>query len=93
MLVVTTSAMGFPGGTSGKEPSCQCKRPKRRGFDPWVGKIPWRRARQPILVFLPGEAQGQKVADYSPGGYKELDTTEVIYHARNTSAIVPNNTY
>ena len=32
--------MGFPGGTSGKELTCQCKKHKRRGFDPWVGKIP-----------------------------------------------------
>ena len=32
--------VGFPGGTSGKEPACQCRRPKRHGFDPWVGKIP-----------------------------------------------------
>ena len=32
--------MCFPGGTSGKEPTCQGKRHKRRGFDPWVGKIP-----------------------------------------------------
>ena len=31
------------GGTSGKEPACQCWRHKRRGFDPWVGKIPRRR--------------------------------------------------
>ena len=31
---------GFPGGTSSKEPSCQCGRQKRRGFDPWVRKIP-----------------------------------------------------
>ena len=30
------------GGTSGKEPTCQCQRHKRCGFDPWVGKIPWR---------------------------------------------------
>ena len=30
--------MGFPGGTSGKEPACQCRRHKRRGFDPWVRK-------------------------------------------------------
>ena len=29
---------------------------KRHGFDPWVGKIPWRRARQPTPVFLPGES-------------------------------------
>ena len=31
---------GFPGGANGKEPTCQCRRRKRFGFDPWVGKIP-----------------------------------------------------
>ena len=31
---------GFPGGSSGKEPACQCRGRKRQGFDPWVGKIP-----------------------------------------------------
>ena len=35
-------SMAFPSGTSGKEPTCQCQRHKRHGFDPWVGKIPWR---------------------------------------------------
>ena len=39
----------------------QCGRP---GFDPWVGKIPWRRAWQPIPVFLPGESPWTEV----PGG-------------------------
>ena len=34
----------FAGGSSGKEPACQCRRPKRYGFDPWAGKIPWKRA-------------------------------------------------
>ena len=29
-----------PGGTSGKEPTCQCRRLKRRRVHPWVGKIP-----------------------------------------------------
>ena len=43
----------FPGGTRGKEPACQCSRHKRHGFDPWVGKIPWRRAWQLTPVFLP----------------------------------------
>ena len=38
------SIKSFPGGTSGKEPICQCRRQKRCGFDPWIGKIPWRRA-------------------------------------------------
>ena len=47
--------LGFPGGASGKEPACQCRRCKRLEFDPWVRKIPWRRAQQPTLVFLPGE--------------------------------------
>ena len=31
---------GFPGGASGKEPTWQCRRYKRCGFNPWVGKIP-----------------------------------------------------
>ena len=35
-------------------------RHKRWGFDPWVGKIPWRRAWQPTPVFLPGESHGQR---------------------------------
>ena len=43
-----------------KNPSCQCRRHKRLGFDPWVGKIPWRRAWQPTPVFLPGESHGQR---------------------------------
>ena len=42
--------MGFPGGTKGKEPACQCRRCKRCGFDLWVGKISWRRAWQPTSV-------------------------------------------
>ena len=33
----------FPGGTSGKEPTCQCRRHGRHRFDPWVGKIPWEK--------------------------------------------------
>ena len=69
--------VGFPGGTGGKEHTCQCRRWKRRGFDPWVGKIPWRRAWQPTLVFLPGESHGQRsLVGYSPWGPTELDTTE-----------------
>ena len=31
-------AVGFPGGVSGKEPACQCRRRKRRGFESWVGR-------------------------------------------------------
>ena len=50
-------------------------------FNPWVGKMPWRREWQPTPVFLPGGSQGQRsLAGYSPLGPKELDMTEVIYH-------------
>ena len=52
----------------------QCGRP---GFDPWVKKIPWRRAWQPTAVFLPGESHGQRsLVGYSPWDCIELDTTE-----------------
>ena len=51
---------GFPGGTSGKEPACQRRRPKRHRFDPWIGKIPWRRPWQPTPVFSSGESHGQR---------------------------------
>ena len=36
------------------------ERSKRPGFDPWVGKIPWRRAWLPTPLFLPGESHGQR---------------------------------
>ena len=59
-----------------EEPTCQCRRHKRHGFNPWVRKIPWRRARQPTSVLLSGESHGQRsLAGYR--GHKESDTTEV----------------
>ena len=52
----------------------QCGRP---GFNPWVGKIPWRKEWQPTPVFLPGESHGQRsLVGYSPWGHKESDMTE-----------------
>ena len=52
--------MGFPGGANSKEPACQFRGQERCRFDPWVGKIPWRRKWQPTPVFLPGESHGQR---------------------------------
>ena len=64
--------MGFPGDS----------RCRRCGFHPWVKKIPWRRARQPTPLFLPGESHGQRSLDgCSPWGRKESDTTKVTDHA------------
>ena len=50
----------LPRWLSGKEPTCQCRRCKRHGFNSWVRKIPWRRAWQHSLVFSPGESHGQR---------------------------------
>jgi len=60
---------GLPWWLSGREFTCQCRRCRRYGFDPQVGKIPWRSKRQPTLVFLPGKSHGQR----SLGAPKELD--------------------
>ena len=64
--------VGFPGGTSGKESACQCRRLKRPGFHLW--KIPWSRAWQLTPAFLPGESHGQRyLVGYGPEGHKESD--------------------
>ena len=59
-----------------------CLKFGRPGFDPWVGKIPWRRAWQPAPVFLPGESHGQRsLAGYSPWcpwSHKESDMPEQL---------------
>ena len=61
------NTLGFPAGTSGKEPACQCRRHKRCEFNPRIWKIPCRRAWQPPPVLLPGESHGQRsLAGYSP---------------------------
>ena len=71
-IMPSLKPQGFPGGTGGKEPSCQRGRHKRCGFDPWVRKVPCRRKWQSNPVFLLGESHGQR----SLAGYKESDTTE-----------------
>ena len=69
----------FTSQGSGKESTCQCRRRRGCGFDPWVGKIPRRRKRQPTPGFLPGESHRQRsLAGYSPWGCKEWDTTECL---------------
>ena len=55
---------GLPWWLSGKESTCQCRRPR---FDPWVWKIPWRKKWQPTLGFLPGESHAQRsLAGFGP---------------------------
>ena len=65
-----------------QNPLANVGRPKRRGFNPWVGKIPRRRKRQRTPVFLPGEPHGRKsLVGYISQGHKESDTTELTHHA------------
>ena len=56
-----------------------CLRCKRRGFNPCVRKIPWRKEWQPTPVFLPGEFHGQRnLMGYSPWSHKESGTTDQL---------------
>ena len=73
-VALPSSVNGLPWWLSGEKPACQCR---RRGLNPWIGKIPWRRKWQPTPVFLPGKSHGQRsLAGYSPWGRKESDTPE-----------------
>ena len=51
----------------------QCGRP---GFDPWIGKIPWRRAWQPIPVFFPRESPWTE----EPGGLQPMGSQRVRHN-------------
>ena len=71
--VSSDSCAELPGWDCGKESACQCRRQKRRRFDPWARKIPWRRKWQPTPVFLLGESHGQRsLVGYSPWGRKRV---------------------
>ena len=71
------ASQNFPGGSDGKSVWLQRG---RTGFDPWVGKIPWRRKWQPTPVLLPGKSHGRKnLEGCSPWGPKESDTTEPFH--------------
>ena len=69
-LLTYSFSKGFPWWLSGKESACNagdCLQHSSTGFNPWVGKIPWRRKWQPTPVFLPGKCHWQRgLAGYSP---------------------------
>ena len=76
---LSSCGAGASGWLSGSESACQSRRYKKHSFHPWVGKIPWRRTRQPTPVLSPRESHGQRsLAGYGPEGCKESDTTEAI---------------
>ena len=70
-----TCHQGFPGGSVVKQSARQCRRCRRPGFDPWAGKIPWRRKWPPTPVFSPGESHGQE-----PGGLQSMGSQRVRHN-------------
>ena len=68
-VVIYDLLWGFlPRWLSSKESACQCRRHR---FDPWVGKIPWRRKWQPTPVCLPRKFHGQwSLTCYSPRAHR-----------------------
>ena len=93
----------FPGGASGKEFACQCKRHKRCGLDPQVQKIPWRKAWKPTPVFLPEESHGEwSLAVCGPWGCRrvrldlttkqqQIDLTEMMKMRQNETPALSGN--
>ena len=71
--------MGLPTWCNGKEFTCQYRRHKRAGFDPWVRKILWSRNWQPTPVFSPGKFHRQmSLVGYSLWGCRESSMTETL---------------
>ena len=79
-------------GTVGKESTCQCRRHRRCNFDPWVGKMPWRRKWQPTSVFLLGKSHGQRsLVGYSPRSHRESITAECTHTHTHTHTHPPSH--
>ena len=77
------TSLSWTFGDSYTHPTCQCRRHRRPGFAPCVGKIPCWRAWAPTPVVLPGDSHGQRsLVGYSPWSPKELDTTERLSTAQ-----------
>ena len=87
-----------------KHPSCYIRLPwwprqwrislqsRRPGFDPWIGKILWRREWLSTSVFLPGESHGQRsLVGYSPRGRKESDTAERLTYTHHVIYNIKEN--
>ena len=85
MFFISTYRWGFPGGASGKEPTCQYRRCEMR-VRSLVGKIPWTRAWQPTPVFLPGESPWTE----EPGGLQSIESQRVGHDWSKLAHIASN---
>ena len=80
LLVNAVTQLELPSWLNSQGPACQCRRRRRRGFEPWVRKIPWSRKWQLAPVFLPGKFHGQRslMGDSPSRGCKESDRAEQL---------------
>ena len=84
-MATHSSILGLPWWLRWQRICLQHRRPR---FSPWMRKIPWRRAWQPIPVFLPGESHGQRsLVGCSPWGPKESDMTERLSTAQQRACL------
>ena len=85
-VLIYHSVLGLPWWCRQWRTCLQCGRPR---FDPWVGKIPWRRKWQPTPVFLPRESHGQRGAGWVTvhGLCKESDTTKRLTRTHHSLLI------
>ena len=83
-----TTHLGLPRWLSAKESACRCRRRKRCGVDPWVGKVPWRRAWQPTSVSCLGSPMDRGAWGATVHGVAKSRTwwltaeSDIIEHAR-----------
>ena len=84
-LHVTAFINGPPRWHSGKESTCQCRRHRRCGSHPWVGKIPWSRKWQATPVFLPGKFYAEE-----PGGQRSMGSQRVGHEHIHTRTPWPS---
>ena len=85
---------GLPWWLSGKDSACQCR---RHGFEPWVGKIHWRRIWQSTPIILPGEPLGQRTLAEVTESWAGLSTSNTMTTNSNreskVAAVKESNTY
>ena len=88
-LLCSCNSLGLQGGAVLKNLPANGRRCKRCEFDPWVGKIPWRRAWQPTPVLLPGESHGQRsLVGYSPWIAKSQTWLSDWAQAKTTHSLI-----